>query len=76
MGSIKEAMHTLPSIEADAICIEFEGVGGIGTCWPDLEFPRILPELVDVRVGGRTSSAPSLLEASSLSFGRGGGKEI
>ena len=74
MGSIKDAIHTLPSIEADAICIEFEGVGGIGTCWADLGFSRILPELADVRDGGRISSAAGLLEASSLILGRGGGK--
>lgn len=66
-------MHTFPSIEDDAMCIEFEGVAGMGTCWPDLGFPRILPEFVDVRVGGRTSSAMTLLEASTLVFGRGGG---
>lgn len=66
-------MHTLPSIDEDAMCIEFEGVGGMGACWLDFGCPRMLPELVDVRVGGRTSSAVGLLEASTLNFGRGGG---
>lgn len=73
MGSTKEEIHTLPSIEEDAMYIEFEGVGGMGTCWLDLGCPRILPELVDVRVGGRVSSAVGLFKASTLNFGRGGG---
>lgn len=67
-------MHTLPSMEADAMYIEFDGVAGMGACWPDLGGPRKLPVLVGGRGRGVCSSTCCLVGASALKFGKGGGK--
>ena len=74
LGSVKEATHTFPSMDDDAICMAFEGVRGTGGCFG---LPRgdccWALRLAAELAGELLCSVVILLTASTFEAGSGGG---
>ena len=67
-------MHTFPSIDEVAICMELDGVAGTSNCLGFLTDGKVESCNVGVRAERLRGSTDALFKTSDFTAGKGGGK--